>query len=77
MHKCIQDWSRGTETMKSPDKMETPVFPFVNSCAPRKKKNSNYTTKVITAVANISVKKLLAVTCLPLYQIILGGKINQ
>lgn len=52
---------------------ETPVFPFVNSCVSRKKKNSNYTAKVTIEVANI-VKKLLVMTCLPVYQINLEKK---
>lgn len=51
--------------MKSPDKMETPVFPFVNLGASRKKKHSSHRAKVITEVTNtMSLKKLLLVTCL-------------
>lgn len=49
------------------------MFPFVNLGASRNKKISNYTAKIIAEVANtnISLKKLLVVTCLTLYQIIL------
>ena len=53
---------------------EIPMFPFVNSCVSSKKKNSHYTAKVTLEVANISVKNLLLVTCLPAYQINLEKK---
>ena len=53
------------------------MFPFVNSCVSSKKKNSHYTAKVTLEVANISVKNLLLVTCLPAYQISLEKKKNQ
>ena len=56
---------------------EIPMFPFVNSCVSSKKKNSHYTAKVTLEVANISVKNLLLVTCLPAYQINLEKKKNQ
>lgn len=38
--------------MKSPGKMETLMFPFVNLGVSKKKKNCNYIAKIITEVTN-------------------------